>query len=69
MKTRILKIEPIYRDRFAKGKTPPSYLRLKGFWLARLGFAPGDRVKIVESRGLLVIRKHRDSSLRSQPSE
>jgi hypothetical protein len=56
MKTRILKIELINSPK-SEGKAPPSYLRLKGYWLTKLGFQPGDRVEIIPESGLLIIRK------------
>lgn len=62
MKTRILKIEPIYNERTERHMAPPSYLRLKGYWLARAGFLPGDRVEITTNAGRLVIRKRRSSA-------
>lgn len=56
MKTRILKIEPIHGLQ-AEGKTPPSYLRLKGYWLTQLGFEPGDRVEVIPAGEHLIIRR------------
>ena len=38
------------------------YLRVSGRWLARLGFAPGDRVRVEAERGKLLVT-------RIQPSE
>ncbi len=56
MKTRILKVEPIHGQQ-TEGKAPPSYLRLKGYWLTRLGFQPGDHVEVLPKGRRLIIRK------------
>lgn len=44
MNTRSLKIE--LRGDTWRGKTFPR-IRLQGYWLARLGFNPGDRVAVI----------------------
>jgi hypothetical protein len=62
MKTRILKVEPIYTEHTTSHRTPPSYLRLKGYWLTKLGFQPGDRVEVNSTDGELIIRKRQSAA-------
>jgi hypothetical protein len=59
MKTRVLKVEQFYIDHpTTRGKVASS-LRLKGYWLAGLGFTPGKTVEVITANWLLVIRKRR----------
>lgn len=38
-------------------ETPISYIRLRGLWLRRIGFEPGDRVEVrMVSPGVLELR-------------
>ncbi|HEY5777693.1 MAG TPA: SymE family type I addiction module toxin [Terrimicrobiaceae bacterium] len=57
MKTRKLTIEPLFGYSSIHPRTPAAYLRLKGYWLRRLGFQPGDQVEVVAEAEALIIRK------------
>lgn len=49
---RRLKVEPIYRN---QGQEPFSKIRLKGAWLQKAGFEPGDKVKVaIEAKRLTI---------------
>jgi hypothetical protein len=54
MNTRSLKIERA--GDFFRRKTHPK-IRLEGYWLARLGFNPGDRVAVIpQGKGELTLK-------------
>jgi hypothetical protein len=48
-----------FRKPFDECGKVASSLRLKGYWLAGLGFTPGKTVEVITANGLLVIRKRR----------
>lgn len=56
MKNRELKVEQLY-VRYGWKERDISQIRLKGLWLQKVGFKPGDRVKVIpKTRGELVIK-------------
>ncbi len=57
MKTHHLTVESLFGYSNAKPERPAAYLRLKGYWLIRYGFRPGDHVEIIPTDGRLTIRK------------
>jgi toxic protein SymE len=52
MKSRVLKISNVLT--FGKKEIPQ--IRIQGIWLKKLGFSSGNKVKVEESTGKLVIR-------------
>jgi len=56
MKNRELKVEQLY-VRYSWKERDVSQIRLKGLWLQKAGFKPGDRVKVIpKTNGELVIK-------------
>lgn len=55
--TRKLTIEPLSGYSRISYRDPAAYLRLKGYWLRRWGFKPGDKVEVCLKSNCLIIRK------------